>query len=171
MIQLSEITKEKDKCEHVWCITCKTKGHKKEECPTFTQYMVTEALDPLVGGVGYCEICKTWGNHSTTFPYCRHIRAPQGILYFNFCKSVRHNEKYCRTFDLMRECTSNDYKIREENVVAKGGIPQYNTPRGFNQGGHGGFNRGLGCGGFGQGGIGPIICYNCNLLGHLTRDC
>jgi hypothetical protein len=51
-IQLSEITKEKEKHEHVWCTTCKTKGHRKEECPTFTQYMATGAPNPLVGGVG-----------------------------------------------------------------------------------------------------------------------
>jgi hypothetical protein len=67
-IQLSEITKEKEKHEQVWCITCKTKGHRKDECPTFVQYMATGALNPLAGGVGYCEICKTWGHHPTAFP-------------------------------------------------------------------------------------------------------
>jgi len=30
-IQLSEITKEKEKREHLWCIKCKTKGHQREE--------------------------------------------------------------------------------------------------------------------------------------------
>jgi len=60
-IQLSEIKKEKEKCEHIWCITCKTEGHRKEECPKLAQYMAIEAPYPLTGGVGYCEICKTWG--------------------------------------------------------------------------------------------------------------
>jgi hypothetical protein len=29
-IQLSEIMKEKEKCEHVWCITCKTKAIERK---------------------------------------------------------------------------------------------------------------------------------------------
>jgi hypothetical protein len=55
--------KEKEKNEHVWCITCKMKGHQKEEFPTFVQYMATGEENPLEGGVGYCEICNTWGHH------------------------------------------------------------------------------------------------------------
>jgi hypothetical protein len=31
--------KSKDKREVVWCITCRTKEHHKNECPTFAQYM------------------------------------------------------------------------------------------------------------------------------------
>jgi hypothetical protein len=45
-------------------------------------------------------------------------------------------------------------------------VPQYNTPRGYNQGGRGGF-RGHRRGGFGRG-RGPIICYNCNHPGNLA---
>jgi hypothetical protein len=56
MIQLSELMKGKEKHEQVWCITCKTEGHRKDECPTFVQYMATGAPNPLAGGVGYCEI-------------------------------------------------------------------------------------------------------------------
>jgi hypothetical protein len=56
-------------------------------------------------------------------------------LFCNFCKSVGHDEKDCHAFDLMRECTSDAYKIQEENVTVEGGVPQYNTLRGFNQGG------------------------------------
>jgi len=68
MIQLSYITKEKEKCVHVWGITCKIEGHHKEDYPTFVQYMVIGAPNPLTRGVGYCEICKTWGHHLTVFP-------------------------------------------------------------------------------------------------------
>jgi hypothetical protein len=139
---LSEITKEKEKHEQVWCITCKTEGHHKDECPTFAQYMATGAPNPLEGGVGYCEICKTWGHHPTAFPLLQKYQSTPKNLFCNFCKSVGHDEKYCHTFDLMREHTSDAYKIQEENVSREGGVPQYNTLRGFNQGGRGGFNRG-----------------------------
>jgi hypothetical protein len=55
-IQFSEIMKEKEKHKQVWCITCKTEGHQKEEYPVFAQYMVTGSAKPLAGGVIYCEI-------------------------------------------------------------------------------------------------------------------
>jgi hypothetical protein len=61
-IQLAELTKGKEKQEQVWCTKCRTEGHHKDECPTFAQYLVTGAPNPLPGG-GYCEICKKWGHH------------------------------------------------------------------------------------------------------------
>jgi len=64
--------------------------------------------------------------------------------------------------NLMRECIANSYKIQEENIVVEGGVTYYNNPRGFSQGGKGGFNIGRGRGRFCRGGRGPIICYNCN---------
>jgi hypothetical protein len=47
-IQLSKIMKGNEKHKHVSCITCKTEGHRKEECPKFTQYMAIEAPNPLI---------------------------------------------------------------------------------------------------------------------------
>jgi hypothetical protein len=72
-------------------------------------------------------------------------------------------------FDLMRERTS--YRIQEENVATKEGGSHYNNQRGFNLGNRVKFGRGKGKGNFGRRGRGPIICYNCNQLGHLARDC
>jgi hypothetical protein len=39
--------KRKDKRKFVWCTTRMTKGHRKNECPTFTQYMATRVPNPL----------------------------------------------------------------------------------------------------------------------------
>jgi hypothetical protein len=66
-------------------------------------------------------------------------------MFCNFCKSVGHEEKDCHAFDLMRECTADAYRVQGEE--SEGGASQYNTPRGYNQGGRGGF-RGHGRGGF-----------------------
>jgi hypothetical protein len=52
----------------------------------------------------------------------------------------------------MRECTSDMYKIQEENVAIEGGCPQYNNPRGFNPRNRGNFVRVRGRG------RGLIIC-------------
>jgi hypothetical protein len=62
-------------------------------------------------------------------------------LFFNYFKSVRHEEKDCHAFDLMREHTSYMYMIHEENVTTDGGGPWYNNQRGFNLWNRGSFGR------------------------------
>jgi hypothetical protein len=84
IIQFSNIMKEKEKHEHVWCIKCKTNGHRKEECPTFVKYMDTREFDPLVGGVGYYDICKTWGNHLNSFPQLNKYQSTPRNLFGTF---------------------------------------------------------------------------------------
>jgi hypothetical protein len=53
--------KGKEKREVVWCTTCRTQGHHKNECPTFTQYMETRVPNPFPTGGPWCEIYKTHG--------------------------------------------------------------------------------------------------------------
>jgi hypothetical protein len=89
-------------------------------------------------------------------------------LFCNFCKLVGHDEKECCAFNLMREFTVDAYSFQWEEGL-EGGVLQYNTLRGYNQGGRVGF-IGQGRGGFGRG-RGPIICYNCNQPGYLAGDC
>jgi hypothetical protein len=126
-------------------------GHHKDECPTFVQYLVVGAPNPLPGG-GYCEICKKWGHHPTECPLLQKYQSTPKNLFCNFCKSVGHEEKDCRVFDLLRECTSDIYRIQEENTDVDGSGAQYNTQRGFNQGNKENFGRGRGRGNFGRGG-------------------
>jgi hypothetical protein len=45
--------------------------------------------------------------------------------YCNFCKPVGHDEKYCRTMDLLKERTSDTYKVQEEMMSGKVS-PQFN---------------------------------------------
>jgi hypothetical protein len=47
---------------------------------------------------------------------------------------VRHDEKDYRTLDLMRERIVDAYRVQGEEGP-KGGLTQYNAPRGYNQGG------------------------------------
>jgi hypothetical protein len=91
-IQLEELTKGKEKQEQVWCTKCRTEGHHKDECPTFTQYLETGAPNPLPGG-GYCEICKKWGHHPTECPLLQKYQSTPRNLFCNFCKSFGHEEK------------------------------------------------------------------------------
>jgi hypothetical protein len=85
------------------------------------QCLETRAPNPLPGG-GCCEICKKWGHHPTECPLLYKYYSTTRNLFFNFCKSFRHEEKDCRAFDLMRERTSDMYRIKEENVaIDRGG--------------------------------------------------
>jgi hypothetical protein len=64
---------------------------------------------------------------------------------------VGHEEKDFRAFSLLREHTSNIYRIQEENIETEGGGAQYNNQRGFNQGNRWKFGRGQRRGNFGRG--------------------
>jgi hypothetical protein len=140
-IQLEDITKGKEKCEQFWCTKCRTEGHHKDECPTFMQHLETGAPNPLPGG-GYYEICKKLGHQPIECPLLQKYLSTPRKLFFNFFKSVGHEEKDLRAFDLMRGCTSNMYMIQEENATIDGGGPQYNNHRGFTPGNRGNFGRG-----------------------------
>jgi hypothetical protein len=85
-------------------------------------------------------------------------------LFCNFFNFVGHEEKDCCAFYLMREHTTDEYRVQGEE--SKGGDLHYNTPRGYNHGGRGGF-KGHRRGGFNRE-SGLIIYYNCNQQGHLA---
>jgi hypothetical protein len=60
-------------------------------------------------------------------------------LYCNFFKSVGHDDKYCKTMELLRERTPDTYKVQVEMMTMKDApefnqirtpyktMPQYNT--------------------------------------------
>jgi len=126
-------------------------------------------MNPLAGGVGYCEICKTWGHHIIAYPLLQKYQSMPRNLFCNFCKSVGHYEKYVPAFKLMRENPTHGYRIHEENESTKWVFLEYNNLWGFSQDVWGGFSRGREWGGFGRGGLGPIICYNWNWTRNLVK--
>jgi hypothetical protein len=117
--------KNKDKREVVWCTTCRMEGHHKNECPTFAQYMETGMPNPLPQGGLWCEICKKLGHD----PYhCTMMQKYQTVpknSYCTFCKSVGHDDKDCRTMELMRERTSDAYRVQAEMMTGQA-TPQFN---------------------------------------------
>jgi hypothetical protein len=91
---------------------------------------------------GYCDICKKWSHHPTECPFLQKYQITPKNIFLKFFKSIGHEEKDCHTFNLRGECTSDVYRIQEENVTEEGGGAQYNNQRGFNQGNRGKFGRG-----------------------------
>jgi hypothetical protein len=47
------------------------------------------------------------GHHPTNFPLMQKYESTVRNLFCNFFKFVELEEKDCRVFDLMRECTTN----------------------------------------------------------------
>jgi hypothetical protein len=117
--------KGKDKRELVWCTTCRTKGHHQNEFPNFVQYMETRVPNPFPIGVPWCEICKTHGHNPYHCPMMKKYQKIPKSLYCNFFKSVGHDDKDCRTMELMRLIILDTYRVQEEMMVGKV-APQFN---------------------------------------------
>jgi hypothetical protein len=97
----------------------------------------------------------------------KYVQTPTN-LYCTFYKSVGHNDRDCRAYDLIHERLRYIYNIQGE-VQQEGNTLQYNSLGRGNFNSRGGY-RGGGGGGMGRG-RGKIIYYNCVQPGHLARDC
>jgi hypothetical protein len=76
--------------------------------------LAARVSNPLLKG-RYCEICKKWSHHPIEFPLLQKYQSTPKNLFCNFCKSIGHGEKDFHMFDLIRECTSDMYRIQEYN--------------------------------------------------------
>jgi hypothetical protein len=87
----------------------------------------------------------------------KYVQKPTNI-YCTFCKSVGHDEKECRAYDLLHERSRDTYRIQGE-------MQQYKNSMQFNSLGRGNFKPRGGLRGRERGGgmgrvQGQIICYN-----------
>jgi hypothetical protein len=75
MIQLQDMAKTKVMHEHVWCTTCHSEGHHRDEFPILPNYVVIGAPSPFPSGQSeWCEICRKWGHVPPIVPHCRNTR-------------------------------------------------------------------------------------------------
>jgi hypothetical protein len=134
-LQVEDMKKDKgkDKREDIWCIRCKSEGHDKEHCPLFHEYLASGALSPLKQvTLPWCEVCRNRHRPGECYYMQKYVQTPTN-LYCTFCKSVGHDEKYCRAYDLLHERSRDTYRIQGE-VQQEGNTTQFNSP------GRGNFN-------------------------------
>jgi hypothetical protein len=81
--------------------------------------------NPLPSGGLWCEICKIEGNDLYHYPMMHKYQTMPKSSYWNFCRLVGHDEKDCRTMELMREGTSNTYRVQVE-IMKRQATPQFN---------------------------------------------
>ena len=101
--------------EEVWYIKCKAQGHDKHHYLVFVNYLVGGGLmlvrpevkaRPSAKPTLWCAICQIGGNH-TTNNYHLLQKYTQNLqqLFYNFCRSIRHDECTCRSYELMMDRT------------------------------------------------------------------
>jgi hypothetical protein len=118
--------KGKYKREYIWCIICKSEGHEKEHCPLFHEYLASGALSPLKQvTLPWCEVCRNRHCPIECYYMWKYVQTPMK-LYYTFCKSVGHDEKECRAYDLLHERSRDNYKIQGK-VQQEGITTQYNS--------------------------------------------
>ena len=62
-IQLQDIKKEKDEHDDLWCTRCHVDGHTIDTCPTFQNYLLSGAPNPLsCGSMSWCLISQVYGH-------------------------------------------------------------------------------------------------------------
>jgi hypothetical protein len=88
--------------------------------------------NPLPIGGLWCEIWKKLGHDPYHCTMMQKYKTVPKSSYF--CKSVGHDDKYCRTMALIRERTSYAYRVQAEMMMGKD-APQFNQfPAPYNTG-------------------------------------
>jgi hypothetical protein len=128
-LQVKDMKKDKGKAKRddIWCVICISKGHDKEHYPLFHEYLASGELSPLKKvNLPWCEVCKNSHRPGECYYMRKYVQKPTN-LYCTFFKSMGHDDRYCRAYDLMHERSRDIYKIQGE-VQQEGNTPQYNSP-------------------------------------------
>ena len=105
-LQLKDIKKGKENHKDILCTHCHADGHTKDTCPTFRNYLLSGVPNPLsCGSVPWYRICQVYGHQHKECSYMQKIVSNPTNLYCSFCKSVGHEDKYCRAYHLLQERT------------------------------------------------------------------
>ena len=103
-IQLQDIKRGKEVQEGLQCTQCRTNGHTKGDFLDYMNYISSDAPSPLsTQGMPWCNIYQTRGHHDVDCMFLQKMVCTPVSLCCKFCRSVGHDEKYCRTYQLMRE--------------------------------------------------------------------
>lgn len=114
--------------EEVWCIKFKGKGHDKDHCPVFANYLVGGGLmslrpqaqaRPSAASALWCAICQIGGKHTTDNCHMlqKYTQTSQQ-LFCNFCRTVGHDERTCRSYELMMDRT-HTYRVQTETQAPR----------------------------------------------------
>ena len=96
----------KEECANPWCTQFHIDGHTKDTFPDFRNYMLSRAPNPLSsGGIPWCHIFQVYGHRHEECSYMQKIVSKAANLYCSFYRSVGHEDKDYRAYDLLQERT------------------------------------------------------------------
>jgi hypothetical protein len=81
--------------------------------------MAIRVPNPFPTGGPWCEICKMHRHDPYHCPMMHKYKIVPKSSYCNFLKSVGHDDKDCRTLDLMREISLDTYRVQEEMMTGQ----------------------------------------------------
>jgi hypothetical protein len=81
--------------------------------------METGLPNPFPTGGPWCEICKTLGNDPYHYLMMQKYQIVSKSSYLNFFKLVGHDDKDCKTMDLMRERMSDTWRVKVEMMTGQ----------------------------------------------------
>ena len=68
-------------------------------------------------GMYWCRIFQNRGHRSEECLYLHKIVSASVSLYYKFCKSVGHDEKDCRSLQLLQEKTVDAYLMKNDEQM------------------------------------------------------
>ena len=81
-------------------------------------YIALGAPNPLNGqGLPWCRICQSRGHCDEECVYLQKFVSTPTNLFCKLCKLVRHNEKDCRAYQLLKENTVETYLMKNEGFT------------------------------------------------------
>ena len=69
-----------------------------------------------IGGP-WCEICRTHGHDPYHYIMMKKYQTLPKSTLCNFCKSMGHEDKDCQTLEMMKERTSDAYRMQDEPMT------------------------------------------------------
>ena len=117
-IQLQDIKKGKEAQEDLWCTKCRIGGHTKDNCLTFLNYITLGAPNALNGhGLPWCRISQSRGHRDEECLYLQKVVSTPTNLFCKFCKSVGHEERDYRAYQLLKEEIVETYLMKNEGFT------------------------------------------------------
>jgi len=111
----------------------------------------------------WCVIFQIGGKHSTdNYHLLQKYMQTSQQLFCNFCRSVGHDERTCRSYELMMDQTPT-YRVHTETRALDQIAGMARTGFQERERGRGGIGLGRGCR--------QLLCYNCAGPGHYSCDC
>jgi hypothetical protein len=139
-LQVEDMNKNegKEKREDVWCVICRSEDHGKEHCPLFHEYLASGASSPMKKvNFPWCDVCRNRHCPGECYYMQKYVQTPTN-LYCTFYKSIGHDDRDCRAYDLIHERLRDIYTIQGE-VQQEGNTMQYNSLGRGNFTPHGGY--------------------------------